>query len=259
VEDKIVLLLAVAILASGCAQDSNPSTSSSGSGVQMESFSVEDTTLSPNQKTRAEAVFVNYNEGDTSLKASNVEIFNLGELKNISRECTPDKIEDAREGINPKMRCTWTLEAPGEEFVEGFESKPASINLRYQYSTTVDSEQPLEVEFKDEVTSRSEKEAEFSDGTVKVSVQTESPISTGRQQEVSLVAENVGTGDVQNGYEFEYTPSTLFQSCEASEIIDGEATADCYLESGSVGERNLFFSTSYKYEEIRNAYIEVVQ
>ena len=258
-EDKNIILLAVVLLASGCAQDSG-TTASSGEGLQLQKFSVEDTTLSPEQKTRAEAVFVNYNKGDTSLKSSNVKLFNLGQMKNISRECTPSELGDAKDGINPKMRCVWTLQAPGEDFIQGFESKPMSVNLRYQYTSSIDSENPLKVQFKDSVTDRSEKSTQFSDNVVQVSMSTESPVSTNSQQDIELVAENMGSGDLKGSYNFEYTPLTTFDSCpESKEPIDGEARVDCYLESGSTGDRNLFVSTSYKYEQIRNTYIEVVQ
>jgi hypothetical protein len=157
------------------------------------------------------------------------------------------------------MRCVWTLEAPGEDFIRGFESKPMSINLRYQYSSSIDSEKPLEVEFKDSVTDRSEKSIQFSDNAVQVSIITESPVSTESEQEIEVVAENIGSGNLDGNYEFEYTPLTLFDSCSDPETVDGETQVDCTLSSGSVGERNLFISTSYKYEEIRNTYIEVVQ
>lgn len=258
-EDKIIILLAVVLLASGCAQDSG-TTSSSGEGLQLQEFSVEDTSLSPEQKTKAEAVFVNYNNGDSSMKARDVKLFNLGQMKNISRECTPNELEDAKEGINPKMRCVWTLQAPGEDFVQGFDSKPMAINLRYQYTSSINSENPLKVTFEDSVTDRSEKSTQFSDNAVQVSITTETPVSTGRQQEIELVAENIGSGNLKGSYNFEYTPLTTFDSCPKSkDPIDGEARVDCYLESSSRGDRNLFVSTSYKYKQIRNTYIEVVQ
>lgn len=257
-ETKLILLLTAVILASGCADNT---TSQSGSGLQITDFSVADTSLNPEQKTSVTAKFVNFNRGPTTLDSANVKLFNTGELEVLSKECTPSEIGRAKEGINPRMECLWSVRAPGEDFIQGFNSKPMSINLQYTYDASLDSDEPLTVEFKDgaSINERSTKTLEFSDNAVKVSAETENPLAHDSQGEIQIVAENTGNGDLVGDYEFNYTPSQTFDCPQEKEPIDGEIRLDCHLDPLTKGERNMFISTSYKYKQIKNTYIEVVQ
>jgi hypothetical protein len=256
---RVILLFAVVVIASGCADSSE----GSGTGVVVEDFSIADTSLSPNQETSIETTIANYNTGETTVSSEDVMLFNTGQLQVLdgSKQCNPDEINAASEGITPTMRCMWNVKAPGESFVEGFQSKPLSIKMQLSYSSSVDNRDPLKMNFKQlsNIEESSEISRSTNNGDVKLSISSESPTATGTPQKVDIKAVNIGPGDIVGEYSFDYAPSGIFEDCPESESpIQGEVEFSCSVSSDSTGVRNVFVSTSYKYKKSPNLDIRIV-
>lgn len=259
-DNRLIILLIFVVAASGCADNSSQS---SGTGVVVEDFSITDTSLRPDQEASIETTIVNYNKGETTVSSDEITLFNTGQLEVLdgSKECNPDEINAAREGINPKMRCTWNVKAPGESFVEGFQSKPLSIKMQLGYSSTVENKDPLKINFKE--LSNIEESSEISrtgnNGDIKLSISTENPTAVENPQNIDIKATNIGKGDIVGDYSFGYTPSNIFEGCNQEESpIQGETEFSCSVNSDSTGVRNIFVSTSYKYKKSPNLDIRIV-
>jgi hypothetical protein len=255
----LIILVAMAVIGSGCSSESGDI----GSGIQLVSFKVADSDLRPEQPTKIRATFKNGKETETSLEKEDVELFNTGNLTVKDKKCTPDEIKAASGGINPKMECTWRVKAPGEEYIKGFRSKPLSINLRFQYSTSLRAKEPLEIRFEEEedITEKTQKHKETSDSALSVSMKTFTPIATNKKEKLDLTVKNKGGGELKSNYGFEYEPKTIIDedNCPSEkEPINEEVSFSCTLNSSVSGTRKLFVTTSYKYEQIHSKNIEVI-
>jgi hypothetical protein len=250
----MIVLLALSIAASGCAQQQ------SGTGVVIEEFSAADTTLNPNQQTRIKTTIVNYNEAPTTIDSGDIELFNTGQLENLSKSCNPETIGASREGLNPTMACSWTVEAPDEDFVEGFESKPLSIKMRLPYESTLENEEALKINFQDvkEIESSSKVTRSVSNGDISATITSQSPATVDTPQNLNIEVSNSGPGSVEGSYSFSFSPDITDDCPDERDPIQGEAQLNCLLEADSQGARNLFASISYKYEKSPNLDIEVV-
>jgi hypothetical protein len=258
VDSKVLLFLVLVLAASGCVDGSS---GVDGNGVKVESFSALDSSLTPGQQTTVEAEITSYNDAPTTLNSEDVELFNTGQLEVIEKTCTPNEIGSAREGFAPTMNCQWTVQAPGEDFVAGFESKPLSFKMRVQYESTLENEDAMEVSFQDlqEIEESSESQRKIGNGDVQMVTKWESPIAVENPDVMEIEFRNTGPGSIEETPSFGYTPSEIFTNCEdPEELIQGEAIFSCNLDSNSEGTRNLFISTSYKYEKSPNLDIEVV-
>jgi hypothetical protein len=253
---KAVLTIFLILLTTACVDDST----TSGEGFVTETLSISDTELRPDQETIVELEVVNYNTGDSQLKSEDIEIFNSGQLEVKEKSCTPSEIGSAREGLSPKMRCTWNLKAPGEEFVKGFDSKPLSFNLRYNFSNSLESEEPLTVEVNSDPAESTETVTkEFSNNDISVKLETVSPVPSDGSRSFDIEIEKTGSGNLKSDYSLDYSPENLFENCPTkSEPINGKTNLACRIESDTEGSRKAFISTSYKYERILSKSIEVV-
>lgn len=254
-DSKIVLLTVIVIAASGCADQQQD-----GTGLVVEDFSVVDNTLNPDQETRIETTIVNYNEAPTTLKSENVEIYNTGQLTVEDKICNPSEIGESRRNLNPTMACSWTLEAPGDEFVRGFESKPASFNLGLSYDSTLENTESVRIMFQDmeEIEESSEITRTFSNGDLTAEISAQSPVAVENPQSLNLEVSNSGQGSVDGSYSFDFDPNILTSCPPELEPIQGDAQINCVLNADSTGARNLFASISYKYERSYSKTIEVV-
>lgn len=254
-DSKIVLLVLLVIAASGCAEQQQD-----GSGLVVEDFSVVDNTLNPEQETRIETTIVNYNEAPTNLKSEDVEIYNTGQLTVGEKSCTPDEIGESRRGLNPTMACSWTLEAPGEEFVRGFESKPISFNLGLNYDSTLENTESVKIMFQDmdEIEESSEITRTFSNGDLTAEISTQSPVAIQNPQSLIMEISNSGQGSVDGSYSLDFDPDILSDCPSEADPIQEDAQVNCVLDERSTGAINLFASISYKYERSLSKTVEVV-
>lgn len=256
-ETKFLILLAVVLLTTGCAEDS----SKSREGIVVEDFSVADSELQPNQETVVELTISNYNKASTTLKSENVEMFNTGQLEKKNKNCNPEEIGSAREGLNPKMNCRWKVEAPDEDFVRGFSSKPLSINVFFNYKTTLETEDPLNIEISENSAETSTEEIvkEASNDEVKLSASTVSPVPVNGNRVMNIELDHIGGGSLESNYNITCTPENIFTECpKQKEPLRGETSITTMIESDVEGTRKAFFSTSYKYERVLNRRVTVV-
>jgi len=63
VETKTILLILMAVIATGCTSN----TTSSGSGVQIEEFTITDNTLTPNQEANVRLQLANLKQNPTEI------------------------------------------------------------------------------------------------------------------------------------------------------------------------------------------------
>ena len=258
-EDKIVFLLLLAIIASGCAEQQ-----ASGNGITIERFSISDTTLNPNQQARIEVEIANYNEAPTTLDSENINLFNTGQLKvkEDSKNCSPTSIGSAKKDINPRIVCSWTVEAPDQSFVEGFKSKPLSVKLRLKYESTLENNEGIKIEFNEmsEIDETNDISRSMSNGDIKAEITSQSPIALENPQTINIKISETGPGSIDQkyGYKFNFS-SEIVTGCD-NEVkpIQGKAQVSCTLKADNPGTHTLFTSTSYKYEKSPNLDIEVV-
>lgn len=261
-DSRIAFLVLIIVIGSGCTESREPGGRPIGE-IYLEEFSAEETELDPGQVTEVKAVFKNEKDESTTLRAEDVRLFNTGEMKIKEKICRPEEIKSASQGFSPEMECVWQVEAPGEDWIKGFGSKPLSINMVFNYSTTIEPSEPLTIEFREdeEAVKREDVTQELSDGKVRVRVEGRSPLPVNSDYDVQIRAENQGVGELKGIYSFDYTPQSIIKeeaACPSEKKpIDGEAEFECTLNTGLEGERKFFVTTSYKYQEIANTIIEV--
>lgn len=275
-ETKIVILLALAVVISGCAVNSdeeNPELgSSSGKGLEIESLSVADTTLTPGQQTTLSLTLKNYHTKEIEIEE--VSVFNDGQLiigengtqndENKTADCDPEEIQKAQQGIAPEMECTWTIKAPSEEELGAFDSKPMPVNVKIAYDSNIINSEPLKLQFRSvsDIDSTETVTKEFSNGEVEVSMEVEEPASFSGKT-MYFTAQNIGPGNVEGSYKFGYNPETVFEDCteghrEKTPVVDSSVEFSCLVQQDTESVRNLFTSVSYKYVKTPTVDIEVV-
>ncbi|MFB6180447.1 MAG: hypothetical protein ABEJ93_01080 [Candidatus Nanohalobium sp.] len=256
--------IALILLASGCTlpeeiqdtenKDNKPELASDR-GLKIEEFRMTDESLRPNQEVIMRLKLTNYHTEDIDIKE--VSIYNEGLLKvdKSSKECNPSigKLGKASPGNYPSMVCTWRVTAPDKEKYGGFENKPASVNLRLKYESSLTNEKPFKVRFKplDEINNTESIGKSFSNAEVSMSVSTEDPVPKQGSRVLEVSVKEVGRGRLVEGseYRFDFRPSHLFQGCNqpGAPVVGNEYSFACTLQGGIEGTRNLGFSTSYKY------------
>jgi len=233
VETRIVLLLALAVAISGCADttgDTNTNSNieekelgtSSGKGLEIKSLGVADETLTPGQQTQLSLTLKNYHTKEIEMEE--LSVFNDGQLvvgedatknnEDKTPECDPEEIQRAEQDVAPEMICTWTLTAPSKEDLGAFNSKPLPVNVRIAYDSNIINSEPLKLQFRplSDIDSAETVTKTFSNGEVKASMEVEKPAPVSGKT-MYLTAENAGQGSVEGGYEFSYTPESVFQDC----------------------------------------------
>lgn len=260
----MVLILVVA--ASGCMHTSSigPSpASSSGSGLQIQTFDISDQSLTPGQPARITLELRNYH--DQGVPIDDISLYNTGILNAEFQSCNPSssEIEQAREDYIPTVECSWRVTVP-EENIEGFDSKtiPVKLNLAYQ-SELSNSGQPVKIHFQplSEIEQTNEVTESFSNSEIQMDIETESPVQF-EGSPVAVTVRNSGNGRVDSNYTFSYFPEQVFSSCpsEKKPLIESEASFTCEIEPRAENSqtRNLVFSTSYKYVKAPTLDVEVV-
>lgn len=287
-EKLLLILLTVTLTVSGCSNlegalpgGNSDNTNSEpeqlpGRGLEVNSFSITDETMSPGQTAEVTLELQNYHREGVELEEIN--LYNTGLLTAEKERCTPDEenLEAATTEVNPVMECTWTIEAPSSNEMGGFSQRSASFYANIPYETSIENYQPLEVEFRNlgDINSTSEKSISFTNGEVDVQASVETPVAYGEQKAISFNLQRAGDGRVDENYTFSYEPSEVFD-LDGDGNIDGEG-AECPEEDqailggglefgcsismeGSTPEvRNVFFTASYKYVKSPTMSITIV-
>lgn len=262
-ETRTLILMAAAVIASGCAHPASPGTGSpeTGKGLVVSEFRISDQQMTPGQSAIIRLRLKNYHTGEISIE--DVSLYNTGFLEVNKNSCSPGEIQPARKGFAPEMECTWIVNAP--EDLEGFESKAVTLQLNLNYSSQLDNRQsPMKVQFEplENIERREEKVRSFSNGEVKATVSYENPVP----MEGGLIEfgfQSIGPGRVTTDYQLEYQPPGVFGDCAgtAEAIVGQEARLSCDIvpATDAASQRNLVFSTSYKYVKSPSLDIEVVK
>ena len=257
VDKKILLLIGVVIITSGCLEETGLTGGENqeelpNRGLVIEDYSITDNELRPGQQAVIRAEFRNYHR---EIDIETVELANYGTLLSVERQgCTPEvgELEGARDRVQPLMECTWTVEAPGESELEGFQERSEPVQMRVSYNASMDSE-PLNLDFRpvEDVTSTTVASTSASNGEVSVNIAADNPAPLESGTTLEVVANNNGPGRLPNGYSFNFEPRRLFDDCEDGRREQGlqgdEVNFVCSLTTDSEGTTNIFVSTDYKY------------
>ena len=247
-----------------------------GRGLEVNSFTISDQTLTPGQTAEATLTLQNYHREEIDLEE--IELYDLGLLTATKESCSPDEsdLETATENLNPIMECTWTIEAPPEEQMGGFSQRSASFSAEVSFDSAIENYRPLDVEFMplDQIESTNEKSISFSNGEVDVQASVESPVPYGQEKTLSYQITRAGEGRIEDEMQFEFEPVEVFDlnddrsvdgsgsECpEAEDIVLGSGLdfgCSISLEGSGVETRSLYFTTSYKYVKTPSLSITVV-
>lgn len=292
-ETKLIPITVVAavIAVSGCSALPIPSSGGettspepsmvSGKGLEVTQFSVSDNTVTPGQEVAVTLKLKNYHT--EPIEIDKIRLYNLGLLskKKGSKECTPEEIGQAKDqGVYPVMKCEWTIEAPPADTIGGFDQRKTSIAASIAYESTIKNVEPMKVNFEplSNVNSTGKKTMTYSNGEVKVNLQTESPVPRGQKKLMQFEVSEVGGGRVKEkkggDYNFSYSPQNVFQTesesgvkeknvCpeEDSPVLEDTLKFSCYIGVSRGPQpvvRNLFFTVSYKYVRAPSLDITIV-
>lgn len=266
---KILLMLAMAITASGCIQseatsnlpsNSNPASSSSG-GLEVTTFDLSDDSLGPGQSGIITAEIVNNHAQDIQL--DDLSIYNTGVLEINDMSCTPSELREPREGYTPRMQCEWRVNVP-ESAVENFDSKTVPIKLNLEYGSQLsNSGSPVRANFlpSEDITRTEDLQTSFSNNEVQMEINTERPMPLDGRN-LGITVQNSGNGRVASNFTFEYFPEEVFNECDSEyePVVDQEVEFSCNIapQTETQQTRNLIVSTSYKYIKSPTLDIRVV-
>ena len=255
-DKKILLILGLVILSSGCLEQAGLNGGEQeelpNRGLVIEDYSITDEQLRPGQQAVIRSEFRNYHR---EIDVQTVELTNYGTLLSVERQgCTPEigELEEATERVQPRMECTWTVEAPGESELEGFQERREPVQMRVEYNASMESE-PLNLDFRpvEDVTSTTVASTSAANGEVSLDIAADNPAPLESGTTLEVVANNNGPGRLPDGYSFEFEPKRLFDDCEDGRREEGlqgdEVNFVCGLTSDSEGTTNVFVSTDYKY------------
>lgn len=259
---KIILSIVLVVAVSGCVDSTNTNQNGDNEevdpvelqkGLEIKEFRAVDPELRPGQQTNVVLKLENYHVKPINIE--NMELYNLGFLEKVSEaECTPTETEPAKKGYIPTMECSWRIEAPPRDEMDGFNSKSVPVKLDLTYSSQMtNAKQPLQLHFRslDDIDDTSTVSKTYSNNEVSLTVETEDPVPFEQGRLADITVQNAGMGKVKdNAYEFNYTPSEVFNNCNPpDQPFRDKVEFSCMIEpqnSQSV-TRNLFFSVSYKY------------
>jgi hypothetical protein len=284
VETKVLGLIALAVVVSGCSQlptggggggTSEPQ-QLSGKGLEVTEFRVSDKTLSPGQTINVYLTLKNFHREEIDL--GNITLRNLALLESSTDSggpCSSDEIGTAKQGIAPVIECRWRVTAPEEDLVGGFSQRPSSITANIPYDSVIKNYQPMKVKFLplSEVNRTSKKAMSFSNGEVGVNMEVETPVVLGQNKTIDLSVSKRGSGIIDSNYTFDYTPSTVFVEegdypgdndfecpSEDKPILRSSLDFSCYIQADGAGEvnRNLFMTIRYKYVKAPSTTVTIV-
>ena len=273
----LLLIISAVVVVSGCSQLPGSSTSSegeeptqvSGKGLEIMQFGVTDKTVSPGQEIEVNLELRNYHRNEIDI--GNISLYNLGpNLESSDKNCSPNEIDPAQEGIYPVMECRWSVEVA--EDVGGFDQRKEEISANIPYDSTIENYQPMTVRFSplERINRTDKKVMSFSNGEVSVDAEVESPVALGQEKLINFEVAKAGEGRIEGPYGFEYSPSSVFvedseaqNSCPSSDepVIENKVNFECalYVEGSETVERNLFFTVSYKYVQAPSLDITIVK
>jgi hypothetical protein len=271
VDRKILILIALGVLVSGCIDDGGGRTGGNedeipDEGLKIEQFTISDKTLAPDQEASITLTLKNFNE--KSVNFHDIQLLNTGELIIEEPDDCGDgsSIKERRGEIIGTKECVWTVSTEG---VNDFQSKniPMTLYLKYDMSSTSDT---FKITFKpiEEIGSSGEVEGSHSNTEVKTSWETKSPLPYEGKSTIEFTVQNVGPGKVVNKeYKLEYQPKKLFEDCKNREkrevIVGNKLEFTCRLGFGSdpgseQTTESLFVTTNYTYVRQKQKNIKLV-
>ncbi len=292
-ETKIVILLGIVVVSAGCTDiatrlgvdgdvpGENPDVpEKTGKGLEIKDFTVSDHTLQPDQQAVVTLRLKNYHT-ESGVTVTDTALYNLGFLDVVDTQPCSPPVRPAEQEVYPETVCRWTIQAPPKDKLTGFNSKSFNIRLNLVYESMLsNSGDPFKAQFRsiDDIEVRQEQVRTYANNEVKMTVSGENPfpIIPGQTDDASVKVklESVGSGNLRKMsgpdepiYEVEWTPDAVFNDCDGEPeplrlkpVIENRIEFFCDIESnsGSQVERNLIFSTSYKYAKSPSLDIEVV-
>ncbi len=254
-DKQIILLLLLIVITSGCLEEIGLDQDDElpNRGLEIESYSVTDSELRPNQQAVIRAEFRNYHR---DIEVENIELTNYGTLLSVEPQgCTPDieNLEGARDGIQPTMACTWVVEAPEEDEMEGFNERREPVQMRVEYRASMENTDPLRVNFRpvEEIEATNVVSQSSSNGEVSLRLASDNPATLQAGTDLEVIADNDGPGRLPEGFSFNFEPRRLFSDCEDGKseegLQDDEVSFLCSVTADSEGTNNIFVSLDYKY------------
>ncbi len=290
---RMVILIGIVVVSAGCTDIANrlgtdtelPDGTSntegeekSNKGLEIVDFKVSDHTLQPDQQAVVTLRLKNYHT-ESGITLKETSLYNLGFLEIIDTQACSPPVRPAKQDVYPETVCKWTIKAPSKDKLTGFNSKSYNVRLNLVYESSLsNSGDPFKAQFKpiDDIEERNQQTKTYANNEVKMTVTGENPfpIITGQTDDASLEVqlESVGPGSLRkmsgsHVYELEYAPDAIFNRCDGNTepvklkpVVENRIEFFCDIESnsGSQVERNLIFSTSYKYAKSPSLDIEVV-
>lgn len=270
---RILGLIAVVVAVSGCT-DITGGTTSSGSGVKVSEFSINDNTLYPDQEASLNLVIENY---DADAEVTDLRIVNTGALKvsesDWKSKCSSGQLPDPINNRPGIMECSWTIQAPSSSELGSFRSKSYAPQLMLRYNASFsNSGKPVKIHAKpgSEIQSPKKVSRSYSNGEVTTKVNFENPTPLELETPMEVVISSNRNHLVSDKYGFSVTPGSFFSSCNGVEATNervevdvevepnGKARFTCMLAPSSSNTRNLIVSTSYKYQKAPSLSVEVV-
>jgi hypothetical protein len=262
-ETKLYIILGLLLVTSGCLNGGRDDQGElPNKGLVIDEFSVSDNELRTGQQANIQATLSNYHRNLENLE---INIGNTNTLDVSDGDCNPDPsdLRDASGSFAPKITCTWTVEAPGEDVMEGFPEKKESLLMRITYDATLSNRNSFNVEFKEgsEIESTQTVSKSFSNGEVSADVIVDQPVNADTGTPLEMNIRGTGNGRVKGNYEIGYEPSSVFKN-ECPEIgrpISGSKWEGvCNLQGSAGNTRSLFFTIHYKYTKAPNLDITIV-
>jgi len=253
-DSKTVILLMLAVVASGCTsipnfnqnsddEDLGESTGLEGKGVEIVSTTVSDNSLSSGQTALMTVEFRNHLPND-QMEISQLRPYNLGQLDTKTDSFEPysdfctgledgSRIPEARNGLSPKFSCTWEIEAPSREEMGDFESKSYNPRVRIEYDSRLSNgPKPVKLRFEEdsEIEKTEEFQKEFSNGEVRMTISGSRPVPDSSQASLDMKIDSTSDNGVvsrQEGHDYKLHlyPEKIFSGPENScrgDLADGE-------------------------------------
>jgi hypothetical protein len=283
VDNKLIPLIALVIIVSGCTDliqtDSSPEgvEPDPGAGLEITKLSAEDTTLRAGQgqlgqRTEITLQLTNHHSKDIDPEIS---LANTGLLRAddgdtgpdaFDIQCNQDSLAAVQEEIVDQMECTWAVNAPNQSVMGPFGEQSSSMSVVIDYESQIANQEPLTVRFlpRNEIADSNPVERKFSNNEVQMTIRTDNPSAREPEHnrfEISLA--NAGSGHVgESGYDISYQPDIMVDECpgdNAKGRIGSEFTETCSFDVSSSATRNIFLSAEYKYQKQQNLPITLVQ
>lgn len=266
-------VLFAALIASGCTSglplpegggSSDQPQQVPGKGLIVQDLRITDQTLSPEQSAVITLVLKNFHREPIDI--GEITMINQQPLSKEKQGCTPEEIGKARPEVKPVMECKWEVTAPTSEEIGSFSQRKTSVAVNVPYQSRMVNYQPLKVQFKsfEDINTTKKKAMTYSNGEIKASMQTESPVALGQEKNVQFKVSKSGTGRLRGNFSFDYSPATLFsEDCpdEKKPVLENQVEFGCSVgvDSSSSSVRNLFLTIGYKYAQSPSLGVTIVK